>query len=80
MIRPKAKGQRFEVRREEDGFRVEGERIVTFAEMMPVEMEEGRQELWWRLSRWGVGAALRRAGARAGTHVRLGKVELEWPG
>jgi len=80
VIRPKAKGQRFEVRREEDGFRVEGERIVTFAEMMPVEMEEGRQELWWRLSRWGVGAALRRAGARAGTHVRLGKVELEWPG
>ena len=54
--------------------------MVTFAEMMPVEVEEGRQELWWRLGRWGVSAALRRAGARPGAHIRLGKVELEWPG
>ncbi len=59
---------------------MEGERVVTFAEMMPVEVEEGKQELWWRLSRWGVSAALRRAGARLGAHIRLGKVELEWPG
>jgi Obg family GTPase CgtA-like protein len=59
---------------------VEGERVVTFVEMMPVEVEEGRQELWWRLRRWGVSGALRRAGAAAGDRVRLGKVELEWPG
>jgi Obg family GTPase CgtA-like protein len=80
VVRPKPLGRRFEVRREQDGFRVEGERVVTFAEMMPVEVEEGRQELWWRLSRWGVSAALRRAGARPGAYIRLGKVELEWPG
>jgi len=80
VVRPKPLGRRFEVRREQDGFRVEGERVVTFVEMMPVEVEEGRQELWWRLSRWGVSAALRRAGARPGAHIRLGKVELEWPG
>jgi len=80
VVRPKPLGRRFQVRREEDGFRVEGERVVTFAEMMPVEMEEGRQELWWRLGRWGVSGALRRAGARLGARVRLGKVELEWPG
>ena len=80
VIRPKPLGRRFEVRREQDGFRVEGERVVTFAEMMPVEVEEGRQELWWRLSRWGVSAALQRAGARLGAHIHLGKVELEWPG
>lgn len=80
VVRPKPLGRRFEVRREQDGFRVEGERVVTFAEMMPVEMEEGRQELWWRLGRWGVSAALRRAGARPGANIRLGKVELEWPG
>jgi Obg family GTPase CgtA-like protein len=59
---------------------VEGERVVTFAEMMPMGMEEGRQELWWRLGRWGVSGALRRAGARAGDRVRLGDLELEWPG
>lgn len=80
IVRPKARGQRFEVHREEDGFCVEGERVVTFAEMMPVEMEEGRQELWWRLGRWGVSTALRRAGARPGARVRLGRVELEWLG
>ncbi len=80
IIRPKPVGRRFDVRREEDGFRLQGDRVVTFAEMMPVEVEEGRQELWWHLGRWGVSAALRRAGARPGARVRLGKVELEWPG
>ncbi len=80
VVRPKPMGRRFEVRREQDGFRVEGERMITFAEMMPVEVEEGRQELWWRLGRWGVSAALRRAGARPGALVRVGEIELEWPG
>lgn len=80
LLRPKPVGQRFEVTREDDGFRVEGERVVMFAEMMPVEVEEGRQELWWRLGRWGVSAALRRAGAQPGARVRLGRVEVEWPG
>lgn len=79
-IRPKPLGRRFEIRREGGGFRVEGERVVTFAEMMPVEVEEGKQELWWRLTRWGVAGALRRAGAQPGDRVRLGGVELEWHG
>ncbi len=80
VVRPKPLGRRFRVQREGDGFRVNGEKVVTFAEMMPVEMEEGRQELWWRLGRWGVSAALRRAGARPGDRIWLGKVELEWLG
>ena len=79
-LRPRPLGRGFRVRREGDAFRVEGERVAVFAEMMPVEVEEGRQELWWRLSRWGVSGALRRAGAAPGDRVRLGKVELEWPG
>ncbi len=79
-IRPQPLGRRFNVRREGEGFRVEGERVVTFAEMMPVGVEEGKQELWWRLGRWGVSGALRRAGARPGDRVRLGDLELEWPG
>ncbi|KKK80865.1 hypothetical protein LCGC14_2819220, partial [marine sediment metagenome] len=65
-IRPQPLGRRFNVRREGEGFRVEGERVATFAEMMPVGVEEGKQELWWRLGRWGVSGALRRAGAQAG--------------
>ncbi len=79
-IRPQPLGRRFNVRREGEGFRVEGERVVTFAEMMPLGVEEGRQEMWWRLGRWGVSGALRRAGARPGDRVRLGDLELEWPG
>ncbi|MCH8919250.1 MAG: GTPase ObgE [Chloroflexi bacterium] len=80
IIRPQPLGRRYNVRREGRGFRVEGERVVTFAEMMPMGVEEGRQELWWRLGRWGVSGALRRAGARPGDRVRLGDLELEWPG
>ncbi|MDP2674994.1 MAG: GTPase ObgE [Dehalococcoidia bacterium] len=79
-LRPRPLGRGFSVRREDEAFRVEGERVAAFVEMMPVEMEEGRQELWWRLGRWGVSGALRRAGAAPGDRVRLGKVELEWPG
>lgn len=80
VVHPKPIGRRFEVCREEEGYRVEGERVETFTEMMPVEVEEGRQELWWRLGRWGVSAALRRAGAKVGARVRISDVELEWPG
>ena len=79
-LRPRPLGRGFSVRREGEAFRVEGERMAAFVEMMPVEMEEGRQETWWRLGRWGVSSALRRAGAAPGDRVRLGKVEMEWPG
>jgi GTP-binding protein len=67
------------VRREDGVFTVEGERVVTFAEMMPLDSEEGRAELWRRFGRWGVLTALRRAGAKPGARVRLGTVEVEWP-
>jgi GTP-binding protein len=80
VLRPEPPGRRFEILREGDGFRVEGERVVTFVEMMPVGVEEGKQEAWWRLGRWGVSGALRKAGARPGDSVRFGEVMLEWPG
>jgi GTP-binding protein len=79
-IKPRPLSRRFEVEREADGFRVVGERVVTFAEMMPVGVDEGRDELWWRLGRWGVSGALRRAGIEVGDRVFLGNVELEWRG
>jgi GTP-binding protein len=68
------------VRREDGAFRVEGERVVAFAEMMPVNEDEARAELWRRFQRWGVTSALRRAGAKRGDRVRLGAVEVEWDG
>ncbi len=69
-----------QVRREDGAFRVHGDRAIAFAEMMPIETEEGRAELWRRFRRWGVLGALRRAGAQAGDRVRLGSVELELEG
>lgn len=78
VLRPPELGGGVRVRREDGAFRVEGEKVVAFAEMMPVEKDEGRAELWRRFGRWGVAAALRRAGAKPGDRVRLGRVELEF--
>ena len=75
ILRPKERGVR--VHQEDGAYRVEGERETAFAEMMPVETEEGRAEIWRRFQRWGVTGALRRAGAREGDRVLLGRVELE---
>jgi GTP-binding protein len=69
--------QRVEVREENGGYRVEGERIITFAEMMPLGVDEGIEELWRRFGRWGVTSALKRAGARVGDKVYVGSAELE---
>lgn len=66
-----------DVRKENGAYRVEADRIVAFAEMMPLEVDEGREELWRRFRRWGVVSALRRAGARAGDRVLVGGSELE---
>jgi GTP-binding protein len=66
-----------QIRRQNGLFHVQGRRAVAFAEMMPVETDEGRAELWRRFRRWGVHGALRRAGAKVGDRVRLGTVELE---
>ena len=76
-LRPPERSQVVSVRREDGAFRVEGERLVAFAEMMPLEEEEARAELWRRFQRWGVTSALRRAGARAGDLVRIGDSEIE---
>jgi len=69
--------QRVEVKEENGGYRVEGERIVTFVEMMPIGVDEGVEELWRRFGRWGVTSALRRAGAKVGDKVYVGSAELE---
>ncbi len=77
VIQPEPALPVMRVRRENGAFRVEGERVVAFAEMMPLELEEARAELWRRFGRWGVTTALRRAGARRGNRVRFGRVEVE---
>jgi GTP-binding protein len=75
VLRPRERGVK--VSQENGVFRVEEERAIAFAEMMPIETDEGRAELWRRFQRWGVTGALKRAGAKHGDTVILGRVELE---
>jgi len=55
-----------------------GRRVDGMAEMLDIGQEEGKAEFYKRLTRLGVVAALRRAGARAGDTVRFGIVDVTW--
>jgi GTP-binding protein len=80
VIRPRAIDEGFKVTKADGIYTVAGQRPVTLAEMMPLDDEEAHTEFWRRLTRMGVGRALRRSGAKAGDRVRFGDVETEWPG
>lgn len=80
VVKPRPLSARFTVSVSNDVYRVSGERLEAFAEMMPLDQEEGRAEFWRRLTRWGVVAALKRAGIQPGAKVRLGQTEVEWEG
>ncbi len=77
VVRPAGRPGSVTIQRENRTYRVEGARAVAFAEMMPLETDEGRAELWRRFDRWGVTGALKRAGAKRGNRIVLGRVELE---
>ncbi|KPJ50829.1 MAG: hypothetical protein AMJ38_01330 [Dehalococcoidia bacterium DG_22] len=80
VVRPRPLSGRFSVSVSNDVYRVSGERAEAFAEMMPLDQDEGRAEFWRRLTRWGIVAALKRAGIEPGAKVRLGETEVEWEG
>ena len=77
VLRPAGRPGSVTIHREDRAYRVKGERAVAFAEMMPLETDEGRAELWRRFGRWGITGALKRAGAKRGDRIVLGDVELE---
>jgi GTPase len=63
---------------EADGLRVRGRRIETTAARTDFANDESRDRFQRTLERLGIDAELRRLGARNGTIVRIGSVELEW--
>ncbi len=75
---PELRRPRFQVRREDGAFRVDGDAPETLVEMLGFGSDEARIEVMRRLGKMGVVAALRRAGARPGDRVRFGDVEVEW--
>ena len=68
----------WQVMAEADGLRVRGRRIETTAARTNFENDESRDRFQRTLERMGIDAELRRLGARSGTMVRIGLVELEW--
>ncbi len=78
-IKPRPDSRRFTVERVREGlFRVCGEQVETFVEMMDMGDAAVREEAQRWLAKRGVAAALRRAGLGSGARVRVGEVEWEW--
>jgi len=77
VVRPAGRPGSVTIHIEGDTYRVVGERAVAFAEMMPLGSDEGRAELWRRFGLWGITGALKRAGARRGSRIVLGRVDME---
>ena len=63
---------------EGDGLRVRGRRIEMSAARTDFTNEESRDRFQRTLERLGIDEELRRQGARSGTMVRIGSIELEW--
>ena len=78
VLRPRPRGPNFSIEREDDAFRVVGERPVVLVEMLALQSDESRAEAIRRLGRMGVVSALKRAGVQAGDPVRFGDIELRW--
>ena len=78
VLRPRPRGPRFTIEREDGAWRVIGEQPVVLVEMLALQSDESRAETMRRLGRMGVVNALRRAGVREGDSVRFGGIELRW--
>ncbi|MEX0749558.1 MAG: GTPase ObgE [Dehalococcoidia bacterium] len=78
VLRPQPRGDRFHIEREEEAFRVVGERPVVLVEMLALQSDASRAEAMRRLGRMGVVSALKRAGVKHGDPVRFGDIELRW--
>jgi GTP-binding protein len=74
VLRPQPRGTDVEVSRVDDGaFRVVGERIERWVQMLPIEDRGALRSLQGRLRRAGVERALVAAGARSGDDVIIGE-------
>jgi len=78
VIAPKPDRRRFAVEREGAAYRVRGDQVETFIEMMAMDDEAAMEEVYRWLERRGVTGALRRAGLREGGRVRIGAAQWTW--
>ncbi len=62
----------------EDGFRVDGRRVLRVVQMTDFENEEAIQHMQYTLEKMGLFKALKRLGAHEGQTIHIGDVELEY--
>lgn len=74
LLQPVGRGREFRVHGVEGGFRVVGERVERWVQMLPLEDRGAARYLQGRLRRAGVERALIAEGARAGDEVEIGDV------
>lgn len=73
--------ERFNVWVDDDGrFIVEGNRPVTFVQMMDTGMTGSYDEIIRRLERWGIAKELRRLGIQPGDVMVFGDIGMAWEG
>ncbi len=78
LITPRPDRRRFSVEQEGAAYRVRGEQVETFIEMMDTDDEAAMEEVYRWLDRRGVRGALRRAGMKPGDRVRIGEAQWAW--
>jgi GTP-binding protein len=78
VFRPAERAEAFAIEREENGWRVRGERIERIAAMTPFVLPEAAARFQRQLRALGVEAALEEAGVQPGDMVYIGEQELEW--
>ncbi|MGD0115006.1 MAG: GTPase ObgE [Dehalococcoidia bacterium] len=71
---------RFVLTQKDGTFEVEGALAARLVERLTGDSRETKAEIRRRLVRMGVGAALKRAGARPGDRIRVAGLEMEWEG
>ncbi len=71
-------GRQWKVVREEEGFRVTGDRVERLAGGIDWQSPEASAYFQRMLMRTGIEKQLRKLGAKPGDSVRIGKLELEW--
>ncbi len=78
VIRPVEDEHAFSIAREHEAFRVRGIRVERVIAMTNFDQEEAVLHLHRVFKAMGIADALQKAGAREGSFVRIGDVELEW--
>ncbi len=77
-LAPEDEGWTVDYDQAEDIFVVRGRRVERIAAMTDPNSPEGIEHLQGQLRRLGVLAALEKAGAAAGSTVKIGPIEVEW--